>query len=289
MANRTWSPDEVAATVRAYLDMLELEIAGVGFNKAKRNRELRTFLDERSHGAVERKHQNISAILIEWGLPYVDGYKPLGNYQALLADELAVQLEARSGLRATLEAVVRNEDVSSSRVTPPTFEEMIRRLVDPPTMAKKPADRVRSSSATYNLSRRTNYLALEAANRALGLAGEEFVVTFETARLSLDGREDLAARIEHTSVERGDGAGFDVLSFDATGAERLIEVKTTRFGGYTPFFITRNELRVSKEESTRYHLYRVYKFEQNPTLFTVGGALDDCCDLEPTEYLGRIA
>ena len=38
-----------------------------------------------SNGAVERKFQNVSAILDEAGLPWIDGYKPLSNYQ----DELA--------------------------------------------------------------------------------------------------------------------------------------------------------------------------------------------------------
>lgn len=41
-------------------------------------------LNGRSPGAIEFKHANISAILIEIGFPYLDGYKPRGNYQELL-------------------------------------------------------------------------------------------------------------------------------------------------------------------------------------------------------------
>ena len=83
---RHWSRPEVEATVRDYLYMLALELRGERFNKAARNRELRAQLDGRSHGAVERKHQNISAILISLGFPYIDGYKPLGHGQDMLRE-----------------------------------------------------------------------------------------------------------------------------------------------------------------------------------------------------------
>ena len=36
----------------------------------------------RTHRSVEFKHQNISAVLEEMGLPWIVGYKPKRNYQA---------------------------------------------------------------------------------------------------------------------------------------------------------------------------------------------------------------
>ena len=83
---RDWSGQEVEATVRDYLDMLASELRGVPYNKAAHNRALRARLDDRTHGAVERKHQNISAVLIELGFPYINGYKPLRNIQNMLRD-----------------------------------------------------------------------------------------------------------------------------------------------------------------------------------------------------------
>src|SRR5882724_697426 len=79
-----WSIDEVEATVAAYFEMLDQELRGSSFNKSDARRQLRAILNKRSEGAIERKHQNISAILIELGFPYVRGYKPLSNYQRLL-------------------------------------------------------------------------------------------------------------------------------------------------------------------------------------------------------------
>ena len=59
--------------------------------------------------------------------------------------------------------------------------------------------------------------------------------------------------MEHVSKTHGDGLGFDVLSYDVSGRERFIEVKTTSFGKETLFFITRNEVGFSKREIERFH------------------------------------
>ncbi len=75
---------------------------------------------------------------------------------------------------------------------------------------------------------RVDYLALEARNQSLGKAGEELVLRVEMDRLRREGASRLADRIEHVSHTRGDGLGYDVLSFESTGRERLIEVKTRR-------------------------------------------------------------
>ena len=72
-----WSPHEVEAAVADYFDMLAKELRSEPFNKAQHNRHLQTLLADRPRGSIERKHQNISAILIELGYPYIDGYKPL--------------------------------------------------------------------------------------------------------------------------------------------------------------------------------------------------------------------
>ena len=76
-----WSPEEVAATVMNYFVMLGHELRGEVYNKREYNRHLQALLNDRSAGAIEFKHANISAILIEQGFPYIDGYKPRANYQ----------------------------------------------------------------------------------------------------------------------------------------------------------------------------------------------------------------
>jgi hypothetical protein len=91
MAN-DWSLEEVEATVSDYFDMLTKELCTEPFNKADHNRNLQKLLHVRTKGAIERKHQNISAVLIELGYPYIDGYKPLANYQGILRNVIEDRL-----------------------------------------------------------------------------------------------------------------------------------------------------------------------------------------------------
>src|SRR5438105_4214187 len=64
--------------------MLRLELAGQPVSKSAHNTELRKMLGDRSKGSVEFKHANISAALTLHGYPYINGYKPSFNFQALL-------------------------------------------------------------------------------------------------------------------------------------------------------------------------------------------------------------
>jgi len=105
-----WSRIEVEAAVADYLDMLALELRGEPFNKANHNRDLLRVLDGRTRGSIERKHQNISAILIELGYPYIDGYKPLRNYQELLREVVEERL---------LLAPALDDEIASLVISPP--------------------------------------------------------------------------------------------------------------------------------------------------------------------------
>ena len=132
-----------------------------------------------------------------------------------------------------------------------------------------------------------DYLALEAADRLLGKAGEEFVASYEHYRLHRASKKRLSKRGEHVAVTHGDGLGYDVLSFELDGREQLIEVKTTAFAKETPFFLSRNELALSRQEADAFHLYRVFAFRRRPQLFDLPGRLEDRCQLDPVSYLAR--
>lgn len=253
--------------------MLSSELRGEPYNKAAHRRQLQRLLDNRSEQAIEFKHANISAVLIELGVPYIPGYKPRGNYQQLLRDEVAERLKVDADLLRTVAAVVEE---------PAAFSQQ---TVDLSAVIVPIPERPRSDRAyerprgTPRAARRVNYLEREARNASLGLAGEQFVLDVEHRRLWEAGARRLAERIDHVSQTRGDGLGYDILSFDPNGRERLIEVKTTRFGQHTPFFVSANEVEVSAEKSNEYALYRVFSFREQPKLFIVPGALRDALDL----------
>lgn len=160
-----WKREEVDAIVADYFEMLGAELSGVPYNKTAHRRRLVDLLAGRSEASIEFKHGNISAVLIDLGFPYITGYKPRFNYQALL---------------------------------------------------------------------------------------------------------------------------FDSHSFDESGKDRLIEVKTTKYGQQTPFFVSRNEVAVSEAQVDRYHLYRLYEFQVRPQLFILGGANSKSCLLTAATYMASV-
>lgn len=114
------------------------------------------------------------------------------------------------------------------------------------------------------------------------------MLNFKRGRLSRAGLDRLAASVEHVAKMRGDGEGFDILSFEETGRERLMEVKTTKYAAETPFFVTANEVGVSENREDEDHLYRVYGFRSNPSLFTLRGALPRRFQLTATQYRASV-
>jgi hypothetical protein len=273
-----WSPEEVAATVADYFAMLGCELRGEPYNKKDRNRQLQQMLRGRSAGAVEFKHANISAVLIELGFPYVDGYKPRANYQELLKDEVTARLKGDVGLVRAAEAVV-----DAPVQEPPAIVSLNDIFVPAPVREKKTGVYERRVTPPP-VRMGVNYLEREARNASLGSAGEVFALNVEHRRLWEAGYRELANRIEHVSHTQGDGLGYDILSYETDGRDRLIEVKTTGFGAMTPFFTSRREVAVSEERTLQFSLYRVFKFRESPKLFILPGSLRESCVLDPVQY-----
>jgi Domain of unknown function (DUF3883) len=271
-----WTKAEVAATVAAYLRMLTMELTGHAYNKSDHRRALLQLLPGRSESAIEFKHGNISAVMHELGYQRIAGYQPRKNFQrqALFEDvtlQIAAhpQLEHAAAMAVELPAEVPLiADFDGVRVEPPSLELKAREV-----------DSYRPSV----LSQR-DYLAREARNRSLGRAGEEFVVHYERWRLTQRGHRQLANRVEHTARVRGDGAGYDVLSFEEDGRERFIEVKTTAYAKDTPFFISDGELSFANRHELEFRLYRVFEFRRAPRMFELRGRPDRHCRLDPTTF-----
>lgn len=276
-----WSRAENEATVASYLTMLAAELRGEPYSKAAHRRALLPLLNGRSEPAIERKLMNVSAVMIDLQHPYIAGYKPLSNYQADLFDVVVEHITANPSLTAAVRASVE------APAQLPSVDDLLKRWERPPAPAK-PVTYRRISEQPVRLVAGINWLEREARNTSLGRAGEEFVVRFERARLIHAGRHALADRVEHVSVTQGDGAGFDVRSFEKNGTDRLIEVKTTAYGKETPFFVSRNEVAVSRERARHFHLYRLFRFREDPRLYGLHGALDDTCRLDPVQYRAQV-
>lgn len=273
-----WSLIEVEATVADYIHMLLQELSGQSYNKTVHRKALLTKLNNRSEGAIERKHQNISAILIELGCPYISGYKPLGNYQALLKEVV----ENRISTDAIFDQAALTASVLPAIA--PLKENFSGLVVDAPKLSLQTKEAPRNEYY-QKAPQRKDYLEREARNASLGLAGEEFVLQYEHFRLHSLGQPSLADKVEHVAKTKGDGLGFDILSFETNGRERFIEVKTTSFGKETPFFISRGEVKFSKSHEQDYRLYRLFEFRKSPKMFELTGPVEKHCSLSPVTYI----
>lgn len=256
--------------------MFRMEVVGKTYSKAEQRRVLQKLLDNRSKGSIEYKHQNISAILIEAGYPYISGYKPAFNYQGLLKTVVLGNLETQES------EVNRLASNLSETVPKALLEHDWRHVLD--EAPERIHTTVEDATPDYTPVK-FNYAEIENRNRALGASGEEFVLKYEQHRLAQAGRSDLAKEVEWTAKELGDGAGYDIRSFDEThDTERFIEVKTTNSGKYQPFLITKNEVSFSTTRADKYVLYRVFNFRSTPRLFLLPGNIQQHVNLSPRVY-----
>lgn len=277
-----WSALEVDAIVADYFHMLRQELSGQQYSKSAHRRALLAKLNNRSEASVELKHQNISAILLELGAPWIVGYKRRQNYQARLFDAVVARLQADR----ELDEIARNA-VEQPAVAP--LVDSYSGLIVPPPKLPDAGEAQIVDYVSRQMGIKRDYLAIEARNRSLGAAGEQFVAEFEHFRLRELGATKLADRVERVSETRGDGLGYDVLSFEADGRERFIEVKTTAFGYEAPFYVTRTELGLSRAEPDRFRLCRLFEFKRSPRMFELVGPLESHCILDPASYLAHFS
>lgn len=282
-ARKDWSEQEVALIVADYFAMLEKELQGQPLNKAEHRRALAPKLAGRSDPSIEFKHANISAVLAGEGLPYIGGYKPRGNYQALLAQKVESFLNGQPNFLEQLAAAPSlNPDKAPAAV--PLDSDVV--IEDPPEAIAVPEPTKPWLSLR---GRRIDFVERDARNRQLGKLGEQFIVSLEQYRLRAADRDDLADRVEWVAETRGDGLGFDVLSFDDTDdGKRLIEVKTTALSKCHPFYVTATEVRCSEDVPDQFHLYRVFDFGREPRAYVLAGSLRTNCKLAPTQFRAAI-
>ncbi|WP_442593389.1 DUF3883 domain-containing protein [Parapusillimonas sp. JC17] len=167
--------------------------------------------------------------------------------------------------------------------TTPGEQKFLGVLVEPPKVESLPVKRKRPRFA-----RKFDYAQRDEHNRKLGYSGEAWTVEFETARLTNADRHDLVSKIDWISDRLGDGAGYDILSFEEDEQARFIEVKTTNGGSMTPFIVTRNEVEFSEESEDSFCLYRLFEFSSKPQLFILRGSLQANLELEALDYRARL-
>lgn len=156
---------------------------------------------------------------------------------------------------------------------------------------EKPTKKIKGTPAEgFKIRKSPDYAMRDAKNKALGDLGEALVLKYEKNRLEKSERKDLAEKVTHTSQVEGDGAGYDIKSYDVDGAVKhsvkYIEVKTTRGDINTDFFMSPREIEFSKTHKKHFFLYRVYGLteENDGTFYVVKGDVTEEFDPQPTGF-----
>lgn len=299
-----WTDTQNDLIVAEYFAMMELIPTAERGMKARRKRELDAKIG-RGIGSIDFKLGNVSAVAQELGLPPLPGFVPAPKFQNSIiaafdryldahpeAWSVGGRLELHPVASATPSAEAQPGMAGRGRAfagleparISPTFLPLIVESAPPPGIPRKPRP-----AGLERLVRKYNPAARDHRNRALGHLGEEYAFRHEIERLTAAARPDLARKVEWTSQERGDGAGYDIKSFHPSGAERLIEVKATRGARSTPFFLTRTEREVSEERPDQWRLHRLYELAGEPKLFRLKPPLESVVTLEPETWRAWVA
>ncbi|MCB2312328.1 DUF3883 domain-containing protein [Clostridium tagluense] len=107
-------------------------------------------------------------------------------------------------------------------------------------------------------ARKVDFEEINKRNRELGAMGEIFVLQFEIGRLG----KEIGDKVRHVSEDDGDGAGYDILSYNEAGEIRFLEVKTTTGSLETPFFLSENERLFLETFGDEAEIVRVYNFNK---------------------------
>jgi hypothetical protein len=273
-----WTGYEIELTVALYMGMYARAANGEKFSKSDAFLDMSQKLGVRTKASVELKMCNISSVMIGLGWPHLPGLGPMPNIQHALVPHVVSAIERTHTLDGSALKLISGQPTAGP--VDLVLTSKIPRLLDPGNLY---ADRIPRAV-------RRNYTEMETRNTSLGLAGELSVLEFEDRRLREQGATKLANRIEHVSVNLGDGLGYDIHSFEADGRDKLIEVKTTTGSSSIPFFISRNELMVSRDHSDVFCLSRVFDYpwqgsrRKKVQLYELKGSLDETCVLAADSF-----
>ena len=274
MAYDSWDLTEVLESIRGYFELFKIELSGKPINKSEFLRQLNKKITKRSIGSISKKFSNISAVLQIRGLRFLKGYTPLHNFQNLLESEVDSYFETNPNMRNLLE--------NHSMIYQPLKQLDKSQLAD--YLVQSPDPHILKEYTVARL-KKIDYAARDFQNRQLGKKGEEFIYIYEKASLEKAGLDKLASKVKWVSQEEGDGAGFDILSFEKTGKEKYIEVKTTNLDIATNFYMSKNELDFSKKHDDDFSLCRVYDFSDIRRFYTANTKTLMQFDIKPFQFM----
>ncbi len=135
-----------------------------------------------------------------------------------------------------------------------------------------------------------NWEEINKKRKETGDKGEEIVFLLEKAYFESINRKDLAEKVQHVSLEQGDGLGYDILSFFDNEKEKYIEVKstTTSIESQFKFNISKNELKFLEEHKDDAFVYRVSLATEPPEVEIKPSSEILEGEITPTSFIIRV-
>ena len=156
------------------------------------------------------------------------------------------------------------------------------RIAPPPPPPPPPPEK------TYRAPRKVDWSALNQKGAVTGMKGEDVALAIEQEYLRSVGRKDLADRVSNHAQTKGDGLGYDILSFFVDGREKYIEVKSTTGALKTSFYLSRNELGFLGEHKEDAFLYRVSLQNGGASLRVFTATEVEEQEIAPVQFLVKI-
>lgn len=115
---------------------------------------------------------------------------------------------------------------------------------------------VRKTQKNSSIAKHIDFNTINKKKKKLGTFGEMLIVRDEIEKLEELG---ITKEVEHVAITKGDGLGYDVVSYDEHGKQIFIEVKTTSTNRIDSFYLSPKEIEMLKEDN--YRIYRIYNLD----------------------------
>lgn len=106
-------------------------------------------------------------------------------------------------------------------------------------------------------ARKIDFNSLNNTKKTLGTFGEILIYNDEMNKVL---GYDFNKKVEHVALTKGDGLGYDIISYNENGEEVYIEVKTTISNKVDSFYLSPKEIEVANNKNN-YKVYRVYNLD----------------------------
>ena len=145
----------------------------------------------------------------------------------------------------------------------------------------------KKNRAAVFYARRLDFERINKERKLIGDAGEELVYQDQIEYVKRHAPEYLKS-VRHVSKLDGDGAGYDICSFNDEEKLIYIEVKSTTGKKETPFYMSASEYAFYELHKENYVIARVYEFDTSSKTgkieYVLGTAFEGVFDREVSAY-----